>query len=68
MPRAMKVRDIIRLVEQDGWYSAYTRGSHRNFLHPTKSGKVTIPGHPSDTLPPKTVKSIFDQAQMEAPK
>ena len=49
----MKVRDIIKLIEQDGWYLAYMRGSHRNFLHPTKSGKVTIPGHLSDTAAPK---------------
>jgi predicted RNA binding protein YcfA (HicA-like mRNA interferase family) len=65
MPKSMKVREIIRLVEQDGWYYIGTRGSHRQFKHPTKSGKVTIPGHLSETLPPKTVKSIFDQAQME---
>jgi predicted RNA binding protein YcfA (HicA-like mRNA interferase family) len=64
----MKVRDVIKLVEADGWYLAYTRGSHRNYLHPVKSGKVTIPGHPSDDLHPKTVKSIFEQAQMEVPK
>jgi predicted RNA binding protein YcfA (HicA-like mRNA interferase family) len=65
MPKSMKVREIIRLVEQDGWYYIGTRGSHRQFKHPTKSGKVTIAGHPSDELHPKTVKSIFDQAQME---
>lgn len=68
MPKPMKVRDIIKLIEQDGWYLAYTRGSHRNFLHPVKSGKVTIPGHLSDTAAPKTIKSIFQQAQMEVPK
>lgn len=61
----MKVRDIIKLVEADGWYLVRTRGSHRQYNHPTKPGTVTIPGHPSETLPPKTVKSIFEQAQVE---
>jgi predicted RNA binding protein YcfA (HicA-like mRNA interferase family) len=65
MPQPMKVREIIRRIEQDGWYLFKTRGSHRQFKHPTKPGKVTIPGHPSETLPPKTVKSIFEQAKLE---
>lgn len=65
MPKPMKVREIIRLIEQDGWYHFNTRGSHRQFKHPTKPGRVTIPGHPSETLPPKTVKSIFVQAKLE---
>jgi predicted RNA binding protein YcfA (HicA-like mRNA interferase family) len=65
MPRPMKVRDIIKLIEADGWYLVGTRGSHRQFKHPVKSGRVTIPGHPSETLPPKTTKSIFEQAQLE---
>ena len=42
MPR---VRDAIRIVERDGWYHVRTRGSHRQFRHPEKPGKVTIPGH-----------------------
>jgi predicted RNA binding protein YcfA (HicA-like mRNA interferase family) len=64
MPKPMKVRDTVRLVEQDGWYLAYTRGSHRNFLDPVKSGKVTIPGHPSDDLNITTLKSILNQAKI----
>jgi predicted RNA binding protein YcfA (HicA-like mRNA interferase family) len=56
---------MIKLVEQDGWYHVSTRGSHRQFKHPSKAGKVTIAGHPSDELHPKTVKSILEQAQME---
>jgi predicted RNA binding protein YcfA (HicA-like mRNA interferase family) len=66
MPKPMKVRDLIGRVEADGWYYIGTRGSHRQFKHPTKSGKVTIAGHPSDELHPKTVKSILEQAQLEA--
>lgn len=45
-----KVREAIRILEDDGWYYTYTRGSHRYFEHPAKPGKVTIPGKPSDDL------------------
>jgi predicted RNA binding protein YcfA (HicA-like mRNA interferase family) len=61
----MKVRDIIKLIQEDGWYHVGTRGGHRQFKHPMKAGKVTVAGHPSDELHPKTVKSILEQAQME---
>ena len=57
-----KVRDAIRIVERDGWRHVRTRGSHRHFLHPEKPGKVTIPGHPGDDLPPGTWQSIQEQA------
>ncbi|NCR59843.1 MAG: type II toxin-antitoxin system HicA family toxin [Microcystis aeruginosa LL13-06] len=60
----MKVRDIIRLLEQDGWYLSRTRGSHRQFKHSLKSGLVTVPGKPSDDLAIKTLRSIFKQAQL----
>ncbi len=65
MPKRMKVREVIKLVEGDGWYLVRTRGSHRQYKHPTKPGKVTIPGHLSDTLNPKTQQSILNQAQLE---
>jgi predicted RNA binding protein YcfA (HicA-like mRNA interferase family) len=42
-----KVGDIIRLIEQDGWFLVATRGSHRQYKHPVKPGRVTIVGHPS---------------------
>ena len=61
----MKVRDVIRKIEQDGWYLIRTRGSHRQYKHPKKSGKVTVPGKPSDELPPGTLNSIFKQAQIK---
>jgi predicted RNA binding protein YcfA (HicA-like mRNA interferase family) len=64
MPKRLKVRDIIRLLEADGWVQVKTRGSHRHYKHPIKSGKVTVPGHPSDTLNPKTQASILAQAQL----
>jgi len=41
----MKVRDVIRMIEREGWYQAEQRGSHRQFKHPSKPGKVTIAGH-----------------------
>jgi len=46
----MKVRDVIKLLEQDGWYHFSTEGSHRQFKHPKKRGRVTIAGHPSKDL------------------
>ena len=60
----MKVRDVIKLLEQDGWYLARTRGSHRQFKHSLKSGLVTVPGKLSDDLAIKTLRSIFKQAQL----
>jgi predicted RNA binding protein YcfA (HicA-like mRNA interferase family) len=64
----MKVRDAIRLIEKDGWYLAATRGSHRQFKHVTKKGRVTVPGKPSDELAVGTFRSILKQAGLEEPK
>ncbi|MBA2447525.1 MAG: type II toxin-antitoxin system HicA family toxin [Chloroflexi bacterium] len=61
----MKVRDVIRRLEQDGWYLDRMRGSHRQFKHPTKPDVVTVPGEPADDVAIGTLKSIWDQAQME---
>jgi predicted RNA binding protein YcfA (HicA-like mRNA interferase family) len=52
----MKVRDAIRLIEEDGWYHVATRGSHRQYKHPRKAGRVTVAGKPSDDLAPGTLK------------
>lgn len=68
MGNTLKVRDVIKLVEDDGWYYVYTRGSHRNYLHPTKRGKVTIAGKLSKDVPTEILKSILKQAQIERPK
>lgn len=57
-----KVKELIVIIEDDGWYLHGQRGSHRQFKHAEKSGKVTIAGKPSDDLPHKTVKSILEQA------
>jgi len=62
---AMKVRDIIKLLERDGWYLRQTRGSHRQYKHPMKPGRVTLPGHPNDDLPPGTLNSVLKQAGLK---
>ncbi|MCW6049962.1 type II toxin-antitoxin system HicA family toxin [Lyngbya sp. CCAP 1446/10] len=64
----MKVRDIIKQIEADGWYLARTRGSHRQYKHPTKSGLVTVPGKPSDDLAIGTSNNILKQAQLREVK
>jgi predicted RNA binding protein YcfA (HicA-like mRNA interferase family) len=61
----IKVRDLIRMVEQDGWKLVRVTGSHRHYRHPDKSGTVTIPGHPSDVLAIGTEKSVLKQAGLE---
>ena len=61
----MKVRLVIQQLTKDGWYLERTRGSHRQFRHPSKPGTVTVAGHPNDDLHPKTLKSIMRQAQLE---
>ena len=61
----MKIRDVIRIIENDGWYLKETKGSHRQYKHSVKPGRVTIPGKLNDELHPKTYKSIFKQAQLK---
>lgn len=59
----MKSRDLIRMIEADGWRQVRVNGSHHHFKHPTKPGLVTVP-HPKQDLPPGTVGSILRQAQL----
>jgi predicted RNA binding protein YcfA (HicA-like mRNA interferase family) len=56
------VREIVRLIEEDGWYLVSTRGSHGQYEHPSKRGRVTVAGKPSDDLAPGTGNSIRKQA------
>lgn len=58
----LKVGEIIKLLEHDGWTLKRTSGSHRHFAHPFKPGLVTVAGRPSATLKPKTEASILKQA------
>jgi predicted RNA binding protein YcfA (HicA-like mRNA interferase family) len=60
----MKVRDVIKLIEADGWYRTTIKGSHRQYKHPSKPGRVTIAGHPSDEMAPGTLNSVLIQAQL----
>lgn len=62
----MKVRDIIRLIENDGWRLVTTRGSHRQFKHPIKSGRVTVPGSLGDDVATGTQNSILRQAGLKS--
>lgn len=61
----MKVRDVIRLIESDGWYLVTIKGSHRQFKHTVKPGKVTVAGKPSVDAPPGTLNSILRQAGLK---
>lgn len=61
----MKVREIIKQLEADGWFQVRMRGSHRQFHHPTKPGTVTVAGKPSLDLPRGTLNSIFKQAGLK---
>ena len=58
----MKVRELVRLLEEDGWYLVRQRGSHRQFRHPEKPGLVTVAGKANDDLAPGTLNSIRKQA------
>jgi len=61
----MKVREIIRRIEEDGWYQIKAKSGHRQFKHPVKPGRVTVPGKMSADLDPKTEKSILRQAGLQ---
>jgi predicted RNA binding protein YcfA (HicA-like mRNA interferase family) len=64
----MKVAAVLRLLHENGWYLVTTRGSHRQFKHPTRSGRVTVYGKPSDDLAPGTLKSILKQSGLKRPR
>ena len=61
----MKVREVVKLLEADGWHLARTRGSHRQYKHPTKAGTVTVSGKPNVDVPPGTLNSILKQAGLK---
>lgn len=60
----MKMRDVIGALERDGWRMVRTRGSHRQYKHDSKTGVVTVHGHPSDDVPAGTLGNIYKQAQL----
>jgi predicted RNA binding protein YcfA (HicA-like mRNA interferase family) len=61
----MKVRQIISLIERDGWQRVYAKGGHRQYKHPSKKGRVTIAGQAGDEVHPKTLNSILKQAGLK---
>jgi len=61
----LKVHEVIKMIEADGWYLVATKGSHRQYKHPTKRGRVTIAGHPNHDLAPGTLDSVLKQAQLK---
>jgi len=63
----MKVRDVLRLLIDDGWRLVRMRGSHQQFRHPSKPGRVTVAGSGNDDLSPGTLRSILKQAGLEDP-
>jgi predicted RNA binding protein YcfA (HicA-like mRNA interferase family) len=62
----MKVGEVLRLLAKDGWVLVATRGSHRQYKHPVKRGRVTVAGKASDDLAPGTLNSILKQAGLKA--
>jgi len=61
----VKVRDLIGLIEADGWVLVRTRGSHRQFQHSSKPGTVTIAGQPGTDVPAGTLNSVLKQAGLK---
>jgi len=61
----MKVSEILAKIQADGWFLVTMQGSHRQFKHSTKSGRVTVAGKPSDDLAPGTLNSILKQAGLK---
>jgi predicted RNA binding protein YcfA (HicA-like mRNA interferase family) len=61
----MKVRDVLRLLEDDGWFQVAQKGSHRQFKHSEKPGRVTVAGHPTQEMDKGTLNSILKQAGLK---
>jgi len=62
---SIKVKDIIKMIEKDGWYLVTTKGSHRQYKNLNKPGRVTISGHLNDDIAPGTLNSVMKQAQIK---
>jgi predicted RNA binding protein YcfA (HicA-like mRNA interferase family) len=61
----IKVKDLIALIEKDGWVFVRQTGSHRQYHHPMKSGTVTVSGKPSVEVPPGTLNSVLKQTGLK---
>ncbi|UCI05487.1 type II toxin-antitoxin system HicA family toxin [Mesorhizobium sp. B1-1-8] len=65
MPPRLTVREAIRMLEADGWYLVATKGSHRQYKHKIKAGRVTVAGKPSEEVAPGTLNSILKQSGLK---
>ena len=63
----VKFRELVRLLEDDGWRLVAQRGSHKQYAHPAKRGKVTVAGKPADDVPKGTAANILRQAGLKRP-
>jgi len=61
----VKIRDVAKMIEKDGWFVVRTKGSHRQFKHKVKKGLVTLAGKSSDELAPGTLNSVLKQAGLK---
>jgi len=61
----MKIREVIKMIEADGWFMVTTKGSHRQYKHPQKTGRVTIAGNLNHDLAPGTLNSVLKQAHLK---
>lgn len=61
----MKIKEVLKLIEKDGWFQVAQKGNHRQFKHPQKTGRVTIAGKPSDDIDKGTLNSILKQAKLK---
>jgi predicted RNA binding protein YcfA (HicA-like mRNA interferase family) len=66
--KTMKVKDIIKKIEKDGWFLVTTKGSHRQYKHINKPGRVTISGNLNDDIAHGTLNSVMKQAQIKEVK
>lgn len=64
--RSYSSREVIKMLQADGWYEVNVVGSHHQFKHLTKKGRVTVK-HPDKDIPPKTLKSIESQSGLRFP-
>ncbi len=63
--KEMKVKELLKMLEEDGWNLSRTRGSHRQFKHPMKPGLVTVAGKPSADVPKGTLNAILKQSGLK---
>ncbi|WP_448528099.1 type II toxin-antitoxin system HicA family toxin [Raineya sp.] len=65
MAKTYKFREILKIIQNDGWYLTRQKGSHQQYKHPNKKGLVTIAGKPNDDIPQGTLNSILKQAKID---